>query len=80
MKIRNDSKRTYFFNGGYVAPGCAVDILDKAVADALIKGYPGELTCLDNIEAVVIPAVEKQPEETKEEVVETKKTKSKKKK
>lgn len=80
MKIRNDSKRTYFFNGGYVAPGCVVDILDKAVADALIKGYPGELTCLENIEAVVIPVVAKQPEEAKEEVVETKKTKSKKKK
>lgn len=80
MKIRNDSKRTYFFNGGYVAPGCVVDILDTAVADALIKGYPGELTCLENIEAVVIPVVAKQPEEAKEEVVETKKTKSKKKK
>lgn len=79
MKIRNDSKRTYFFNGGYVAPGCVVDILDKAVADALIKGYPGELTCLENIEAVVIPVVAKQTEET-EEATETKKTKSKKKK
>lgn len=78
MKIKNDSKRTYFFNGGYVAPGQVVDILDKAVAEALIKGYPGELTCLDNVEAVVIPVVEKQEEVA--EVSETKKTKSRKKK
>lgn len=80
MKIRNDSKRTYFFNGGSVAPGHVVDILDKAVAEALIKGYPGELTCLDNVEATVIPVVAKQEEVVKEEVTETKKTKSKKKK
>ena len=80
MKIKNESKRTYFFNGGYVAPGCVVDILDKAVADALIKGYPGELTCLDNVEAKVIPVVAKEPEVAEEEVVETKKTKSRKKK
>lgn len=80
MKIRNDSKRTYFFNGGCVAPGYVVDILDKAVAEALIKGYPGELTCLDNVEATVIPVVEKQKEVVEEEVTETKKTKSRKKK
>lgn len=80
MKIRNDSKRTYFFNGGYVAPGQVVDILDKAVAEALIKGYPGELTCLDNVEAKVIPVVAKQEEVAEEEVTETKKTKSRKKK
>lgn len=80
MKIKNESKRTYFFNGGYVAPGCVVDILDKAVAEALIKGYPGELTCLDNVEAVVIPVVKKEQVVAEEEVKETKKTKSRKKK
>lgn len=79
MKIKNESQRTYFFNGGLVAPGKVVDILDKAVATALINGYPGELICLDDIEAEVIPVVEKQ-EEVAEEVVETKKTKSRRKK
>ena len=80
MKIKNESNRTYFFSGGYVAPGHVVDILDKAVAEALIKGYPGELTCLDNVEATVIPVVEKHEEVADEEVTETKKTKSRRKK
>ena len=79
MKIKNESQRTFCFNGGCVAPGKVVDVLDKAVANALIKGYPGELVCLDTLEVEVIPAVEEKAE-VAEEAVEGKKTKSRRKK
>jgi hypothetical protein len=82
MRIKNESQRTFCFNGGSVAPGKVVDILDKKVAEALIKGYPGEIFCLDNAEVEVIPAVEPVKEETVEEKetvkVSVRKTKSKK--
>lgn len=59
MRIKNESQRMFFFNGGSVAPGKVVDIEDKKIAEALIKGYPGELFCLDTAEVEVIPAAPK---------------------
>lgn len=64
MRIKNESKRLYCFNGGQVHPGRVVDIKDEAVAKALIKAYPGELIALDNIEVEIIESVAK--EEAKE--------------
>lgn len=60
MRIKNESKRLYCFNGGQVLPGRVVDIKDEAVAKALIKAYPGELIALDNIEVEVIEPVAKE--------------------
>ena len=59
MRIKNESKRLYCFNGGQVLPGRVVDIKDEAVAKALIKAYPGELIALDNIEVEVVEPVAK---------------------
>lgn len=56
MKIRNESKRTYLFNGGSIKPKEVVDIKDKAIAHALILNYPDELVCLDLVESRVIEA------------------------
>lgn len=67
MRIKNESKRLYCFNGGQVLPGRVVDIKDEAVAKALINAYPGELIALDNIEVEVIEPVS---EEVLEEVAE----------
>ena len=72
MRIRNEGKRTYCFNGGSIAPKEVVDIKDEAVARALLKCYPNELVSLDDLVARVVetPArvVEvKEPEEKKEE-------------
>lgn len=65
MKIRNESKRTYFFNGGCIRPNEVCDIKDEAVAKALCINYPTEIICLDNLEARVVE-VPKEPEESKE--------------
>ncbi len=75
MRIRNEGKRVYCFNGGSIAPKEVVDIKDEAVARALLKCYPNELVSLDDLVARVVetPArvVEvKEPEEKKEEEVE----------
>jgi len=75
MRIRNEGKRTYCFNGGSIAPKEVVDIKDEAVARALLKCYPNELVSLDDLVARVVetPArvVEaEEPEEKKEEEVE----------
>lgn len=67
MRIKNESQRVFCFNGGSVAPGKVVDILDEKVAEALIKGYPGEIFCLDNVDAEVIPAVKSEKEEAEKE-------------
>lgn len=84
MRIRNEGKRMYCFNGGSIAPKEVVDIKDEAVARALLKCYPNELVSLDDLVARVVetPArvVEaEEPEEKKEEeVVVTKTTRRKK--
>ena len=77
MRIKNESQRVFCFNGGSIAPGKVVDIQDEKIANALVKGYPGEIFCLDTAEVEVIPAVEEQKEEETEKVS-TRKTKSKK--
>ena len=60
MKIRNESKRTYCFNGGTIQPNEVVDIKDEAIANALIINYPNELICLDALESRVIEAEAKE--------------------
>lgn len=67
MRIKNESQRVFCFNGGSVGPGKVVDIQDEKVAEALIKGYPGEIFCLDNVEVEVIPAAKPAKEEAVEE-------------
>ena len=57
MKIKNESQRMFCFNGGFIKPGEVVDIQDRKVAEALVRGYPGELFCLETAEVEVIPAV-----------------------
>ena len=84
MRIRNEGKRTYCFNGGSIAPKEVVDIKDEAVARALLKCYPNELVSLDDLVARVVetPArvVEaEEPEEKKEEEVVVAKTTKRKK-
>lgn len=84
MRIRNEGKRMYCFNGGSIAPKEVVDIKDEAVARALLKCYPNELVSLDDLVArvVVTPArvVEaEEPEEKKEEEVVVAKTTKRKK-
>lgn len=49
MRIKNESKRIFIFNGGSVAPYRVADIKDRKVAEALLKCYPNDLVCLDNI-------------------------------
>ena len=81
MRIRNEGKRTFFFNGGKIEPKEVVDIRDEHIATALLKNYPNELVCLDNLNARVVEAEEKPAEvEPQEEVVEPKKTARKSKK
>ena len=64
MRIRNEGKRTFFFNGGKIAPGEVVDIRDEAIAKALLKCYPNELICLDDLEVRVVESKkETAPEE-----------------
>lgn len=82
MRIKNESQRVFCFNGGSIRPGEVVDLQDEKVAEALVKGYPGEIFCLDITEVKVIPAAEPVKEEAVEEVkpvkVSVRKTKSKK--
>jgi len=63
MRIRNEGKRTFFFNGGKIAPGEVVDIRDEAIAKALLKCYPNELVCLDNLEVRVVESKKSEPDE-----------------
>ena len=82
MKIRNEGKRTFFFNGGKAVPGEVVDIRDEAVANALLKCYPEELICLDTLKVTVVESPKEEPvkEEPKEEKPAPKKTGKKSKK
>ena len=43
MRIRNEGKRSFYFNGGSIAPKEVVDLKNEAVAKALLKCYPNEL-------------------------------------
>ena len=72
MKIRNEGKRTFFFNGGKIAPGEVVDIRNEAIAKALLNSYPKELICLDDLKVRVVESPAKEPvaEEPKAEEVE----------
>ena len=86
MRIRNEGKRTYCFNGGSISPKEVVDIKDEAIARALLKCYPNEFVSLDEIVARVVetPArvieAEEKEEKKEEEVVVQKATKGKRKK
>lgn len=79
MRIRNEGKRTFFFNGGKIAPKEVVDIRDEKIAKALLKCYPRELVCLDDLNARVIETEETPAEEPKAEAEALKKTGKKKK-
>ena len=74
MRIKNEGKRTFCFNGGSIAPREVVDLKDEAIAKALLKCYPNELISLDELKARVVEApdrvIEEVKEEKKEEVVE----------
>ena len=61
MRIKNEGKRTFFFNGGKIAPGEVVDIRDEAIAKALLKCYPNELICLDSLEVRVVESKKEEP-------------------
>jgi len=63
MRIKNEGKRTFFFNGGKIAPGEVVDIRNVAIANALLKCYPDELICLDDLKVRVVESEEKPVEE-----------------
>lgn len=63
MRIKNEGKRTFFFNGGKIAPGEVVDIRNVAIAKALLKCYPDELICLDDLKVRVVESEEKPVEE-----------------
>lgn len=86
MRIRNEGKRTYCFNGGSIAPKEVVDIKNEAVARALLKCYPNEFVSLDELVARVVeePArvieAEETEEKKEEEVVAVKAPKGKRKK
>ena len=54
MKIRNEGKRTFFFNGGKIAPGEVVDIRNEAIAKALLNAYAKEIICLDDLKVTVV--------------------------
>lgn len=68
----------FYFNGGCLAPGKAADIQDCKIAEALIKGYPGEIVSLDDVEVEVIPAVKEEAVEAPAEEPKAKTQKSKK--
>ena len=86
MRIRNEGKRTYCFNGGSIAPKEVVDIKNEAIARALLKCYPNEFVSLDELVARVVeePArvieAEETEEKKEEEVVVVKAPKGKRKK
>lgn len=74
MRIKNEGKRTFCFNGGSIAPGEVVDLKDEAICRALLKCYPNELISLDELKARVVEVqarvIEEVKEEKKEETVE----------
>lgn len=86
MKIRNEGKRTFFFNGGKLAPGEVVDIRNEAIAKALLNAYSKEIICLEDLKVTVVesqkdePVIEEPAEEAKEEKPAPKKTGKKSKK
>lgn len=65
MRIKNEGKRTFFFNGGKITPGEVVDIRDEAIAKALLKCYQSELLCLDDLQVRVVESKKVEPEEEK---------------
>lgn len=67
MRIKNEGKRTFCFNGGSIAPHEVVDLKDEAVCRALLKCYPNELISLDELKARVVEAPARVIEEVKEE-------------
>lgn len=75
MKIRNEGKRTFFFNGGKIAPGEVVDIRNETIAKALLGSYSKELICLDDLKVTVVESPKEEPveEEKVEEPVADKK-------
>ena len=71
MRIRNEGKRTFLFNGGQIAPNETVDIRNKNIASALLKCYPNELVCLETETVRVIEQPKVEEEAVSGEVVET---------
>ena len=71
MKIRNEGKRTFLFNGGKIAPGEVVDIRDEAIAKALLSAYAKEIISLEDIKVRVVESKKEEPvaEEPAEEAV-----------
>ena len=67
MKIRNEGKRTFLFNGGKIAPGEVVDIRDTAIAKALLNAYSKEIISLEDLEVRVVESQKEEP--VKEEPV-----------
>ena len=63
MRIKNEGKRTFFFNGGKIAPGEVVDIRNVAIAQALLKCYPNELISLDDLKVRVVESEKTEPAE-----------------
>ena len=74
MKIRNEGKRTFFFNGGKIAPGEVVDIRNETIAKALLNAYAKEIICLEDLKVRVVesPVDEPVKEEPAEEAKEVK--------
>ena len=58
MKIRNEGKRTFFFNGGKLAPGEVVDIRNEAIAKALLSAYAKEIISLEDLKVRVVESSE----------------------
>jgi len=71
MKIRNEGKRTFLFNGGKIAPGEVVDIRDEAIAKALLSAYAKEIISLEDLKVRVVESKKEEPvaEEPAEEAV-----------
>ena len=67
MRIRNEGKRSFYFNGGSIAPKEVVDLKNEAVAKALLKCYPNELVSLDDLQARIVEDPARVIEEAKEE-------------
>lgn len=75
MKIRNEGKRTFFFNGGKLAPGEVVDIRNEAIAKALLSAYSKEIISLDDLAVRVVESPKEEP--VKEEPAEEAKVEEK---
>lgn len=74
MKIRNEGKRTFFFNGGKLAPGEVVDIRNETIAKALLNAYSKEIICLDDLKVTVVESPKEAPVEEEPKKEETKET------